>query len=99
MKQWRNKKVMVTGGAGFLGSHVVERLRELGCRQIIVPRSSQYDLRNPQTAVALIQETRPELIIHLAASVGGIEANRKNPGSFFYDNLTMGIHLMEAARV
>jgi GDP-L-fucose synthase len=77
----------------------VERLRELGCRQIIVPRSSQYDLRNPQTALTLIQETRPELIIHLAASVGGIEANRKNPGSFFYDNLTMGTHLMEAARV
>lgn len=90
---------MVTGGAGFLGSHVVERLRELGCSQIIVPRSRQYDLRNPQTALTLIQETQPELIIHLAASVGGIEANRKNPGSFFYDNLSMGIHLMEAARV
>jgi GDP-L-fucose synthase len=90
---------MVTGGAGFLGSHVVERLRELGCRQIIVPRSRQYDLRNPQTALTLLQETKPEVIIHLAATVGGIEANRKNPGSFFYDNLSMGIHLMEAARL
>ncbi|WP_379971141.1 GDP-L-fucose synthase family protein [Ectobacillus sp. sgz5001026] len=99
MKQWENKKVMVTGGAGFLGSHVVERLRELGCKQIIIPRSRQYDLRNPQTAMTLIQETRPDVIIHLAASVGGIEANRKYPGSFFYDNLSMGIHLMEAARV
>lgn len=99
MKQWENKKVMVTGGAGFLGSHVVERLRELGCKQIIIPRSRQYDLRNPQTAMSLIQETRPDVIIHLAASVGGIEANRKYPGSFFYDNLSMGIHLMEAARV
>lgn len=98
MESWADKKVMVTGGAGFLGSHVVERLKQIGCKQIIVPRSIQYDLRNPQTAMALIQETRPNLIIHLAASVGGIEANRKNPGSFFYDNLSMGIHLMEAAR-
>ncbi|MFI8705842.1 GDP-L-fucose synthase family protein [Bacillus sp. NPDC077411] len=99
MEQWKDKKVMVTGGAGFLGSHVVERLEEWGCKQIIVPRSKQYDLRNPQTAMTLVQETRPDLIIHLAASVGGIEANRKNPGSFFYDNLSMGIHLMEAARL
>ncbi|SFI88362.1 MULTISPECIES: GDP-L-fucose synthase [unclassified Bacillus (in: firmicutes)] len=99
MEQWKDKKVMVTGGAGFLGSHVVERLEEWGCKQIIVPRSKQYDLRNPQTAMTLVQETRPDVIIHLAASVGGIEANRKNPGSFFYDNLSMGIHLMEAARL
>lgn len=99
MKRWKDKTIMVTGGAGFLGSHVVERLRDAGCRNVLVPRSRQYDLRNPQTAMELIKETRPDLIIHLAAAVGGIEANRKNPGSFFYDNLTMGIHLMEAARI
>lgn len=99
MKRWKDKTIMVTGGAGFLGSHVVERLRDAGCRNVLVPRSRQYDLRNPQTAMELIKETRPDLIIHLAAAVGGIEANRKNPGSFFYDNLTMGVHLMEAARI
>ncbi|MFM1655474.1 GDP-L-fucose synthase family protein [Brevibacillus sp. B_LB10_24] len=99
MKSWVDKKVMVTGGAGFLGSHVVERLREWGCRQIIVPRSRQYDLRNPQTALTLLKETKPDVIIHLAATVGGIGANQKNPGSFFYDNLSMGIHLIEAARL
>lgn len=99
MEQLKNKKIMVTGGAGFLGSHVVERLGQMGCSQIIVPRSRQYDLRNPQVAMSLMKETNPDIVIHLAASVGGIEANRKNPGSFFYDNLSMGIHLMEASRL
>ena len=98
MSRWTEKKIMVTGGSGFLGSHVVERLQKEGCRRIIVPRSSEYDLRDPLASKKLIANTRPDLIIHLAASVGGIEANRKNPGSFFYDNLSMGIHLMEAAR-
>ncbi|MBR8660842.1 MULTISPECIES: GDP-L-fucose synthase family protein [Brevibacillus] len=98
MKRWIDKTIMVTGGSGFLGSHVVERLRAAGCSRIIVPRSRDYDLRNQQTAMSLIEQTKPDLIIHLAASVGGIEANRKNPGAFFYDNLSMGIHLMEAAR-
>lgn len=99
MEQLKEKKVMVTGGAGFLGFHVVEKLRRMGHSKIIVPRSRQYDLRNPQTAMTLMEETKPDIVIHLAASVGGIEANRKNPGSFFYDNLSMGIHLMEAARL
>jgi GDP-L-fucose synthase len=99
MKRWTDKTIMVTGGSGFLGSHVVERLRAAGCGRIIVPRSRDYDLRKQQTAMSLIEQTKPDLVIHLAASVGGIEANRKNPGAFFYDNLSMGIHLMEAARL
>ncbi|TRY22773.1 GDP-L-fucose synthase [Brevibacillus sp. LEMMJ03] len=99
MKRWTDKTIMVTGGSGFLGSHVVERLRAACCGRIIVPRSRDYDLRKQQTAMSLIEQTKPDLVIHLAASVGGIEANRKNPGAFFYDNLSMGIHLMEAARL
>jgi len=98
MKRWREKRIMVTGGAGFLGSHVVKRLEEAGCREVIVPRSKQYDLRNQEVASNLIAETKPDLVLHLAASVGGIGANRLNPGAYFYDNLSMGLHLMEAAR-
>lgn len=90
---------MVTGGAGFLGSHVVGLLREMECADIIVPRSREHDLRNQMVAISLVNETKPDVIIHLAASVGGIEANRRNPGTYFYDNLAMGIHLMEAARM
>jgi GDP-L-fucose synthase len=99
MEQLNGKKIMVTGGSGFLGSHVVEKLKECGYKDLIIPRSSQYDLRNPSTCFSLVRSTKPDLILHLAASVGGIEANRKNPGSFFYDNLSMGLHLIEAARL
>lgn len=90
---------MVTGGAGFLGSFVVELLKKHECAEIIIPRSRQHDLRNQAVAYDLVKNTNPDIIIHLAASVGGIEANRRNPGAFFYDNLSMGIHLMEAARL
>lgn len=95
---WQKKRVVVTGGAGFLGSFVVEKLQERGCREIIAPRSREYDLRNRDAIVKLYEVTRPHIVIHLAAVVGGIGANRRNPGRFFYDNAIMGIQLMEYAR-
>jgi GDP-L-fucose synthase len=99
MSFWSSKRVTVTGGAGFLGSFVVERLRERGCREIFVPRSKDYDLVKMSAIKRLYQESRPDIIIHLAARVGGIGANRANPGKFFYDNAMMGIQLVEQGRL
>src|SRR5271155_283045 len=93
------KRVAVTGGAGFLGSHVVAELRRAGCAEVFVPRSREYDLRRADGVARMYDDARPEIVIHLAAVVGGIGANRENPGRFFYDNLTMGVELMEQARV
>lgn len=90
--------IVVTGGAGFLGRAVVARLRAEGCRQIAVPRSAQYDLTHETAVARMYDDLSPEVVIHLAARVGGIGANRLNPGSFFYDNLMMGALLMEQAR-
>src|SRR6185503_18865853 len=98
MSFWQDKRVVVTGGAGFLGSAVVNRLRSAGCENIFVPRSSSYDLRDSKAITKLYKDARPEIVIHLAAVVGGIGANRANPGRFFYDNAIMGIQLMECAR-
>jgi GDP-L-fucose synthase len=95
---WRDKRVVVTGGAGFLGSFVLEKLRQRDCKTVVVPRSKDYDLRDRDAIVRLFREARPDLIIHLAATVGGIGANQANPGRFFYDNAIMGIQLMECAR-
>ncbi len=95
----RDKRIVVTGGAGFLGSHVVEQLSASGCREAFVPRSAQYDLRSHEATVELFEKAKPEVVIHLAAVVGGIGANRQNPGRFFYDNLMMGVELMEQARL
>lgn len=96
---WSEACVVVTGGAGFLGSFVVEKLRTRGCRKIFVPRSTEYDLRDRDAILRLYDRTRPDVVIHLAAVVGGIGANRDSPGRFFYDNAIMGIQLIEYARL
>ncbi len=93
------ERVVVTGGAGFLGSYVVEKLRARRVEKIFVPRSKEYDLVRIESVRKLFEETKPDLVIHLAAIVGGIGANRANPGRYFYDNLMMGVQLMEEARL
>jgi GDP-L-fucose synthase len=93
-----SRRVMVTGGAGFLGQRVLARLRQAGCRDIFVPRQADYDLVQHDQVQRAIRDARPDVIIHLAAVVGGIGANQANPGKFFYDNLMMGVQLIEEAR-
>ena len=95
--RWRDVRTLVTGGAGFLGGYVVQRLQDAGCQQVTVPRSSDYDLRLPGAASRLIAEARPDVVIHLAARVGGIGANRAHPAEFFYENLMMGTQLLHEA--
>ena len=94
-----NKRVIVTGGAGFLGRQVCAVLERANVAEIVVPRSRKYDLRRRVDIDALLNAARPDVVIHLAAVVGGIGANRKHPGQYFYDNAIMGIELMEAARL
>ena len=98
MSFWDERRVLVTGGAGFLGRAVVERLRRAGCRDVFVPRSAEYDLVDKPAVERLIADSRPDIVLHLAARVGGIGANRDNPGRFFYDNLMMGVQLLDACR-
>jgi GDP-L-fucose synthase len=92
------KKILVTGGAGFLGRRVCALLTERGAGELVVPRSAEVDLTDQEAAHAHVAAHRPEVIVHLAAEVGGIGANRANPGRYFYANMAMGMHLIEAAR-
>lgn len=93
-----DQRIAVTGGAGFLGQVVVNMLEKKGCREIFVVRSKEYDLRKQAAIKRLYQQVRPNMVIHLAASVGGIGANRDNPGRYLYENTIMGLELMEQAR-
>jgi GDP-L-fucose synthase len=93
-----SRRILVTGAHGFLGSHIVARLERTGCRQIIAPRHAECDLPNGEAIEALFRNEQPDVVIHAAAAVGGIGANRANPGRFFYENAMMGLQLIEAAR-
>lgn len=95
----KNKRIIVTGGAGFLGTYVVKKLKERNCKDIFIPRIEEYDLRDLDVINKMYHTANADIVIHLAAVVGGIGANRENPGSYFYDNLIMGIQLMEQARL
>jgi GDP-L-fucose synthase len=99
MINWKGRRVMVTGGGGFLGKAVVGHLRSAGAQEIFVPRSRDYDLRTQEGIRRALADGKPDLIIHLAAVVGGIGANQENPGRFFYENAIMGIQLLEEARL
>ncbi len=94
----KNKRIMVTGGDGFLGSFVIRKLKERGCANIFVPKIEEYDLVSIDAVRRVYQDAKPDIVIHLAAKVGGIGANKENPGTFFYDNLMMGVQLIEEAR-
>jgi GDP-L-fucose synthase len=95
---WKDKKVIVTGGTGFLGSYVVDKLNDRGCKNIFVPLHKDLDLTKEADVIRLYNTFKGDIVIHLASVVGGIGANRENPGSFFYDNLMMGTMTMEYAR-
>src|SRR5688572_4471015 len=95
---WQRQRVIVTGGGGFLGSHVLDLLRARGCTEILVPRSAEIDLREPERIRKMYLDFPATMVLHLAAVVGGIGANQKHPGRFYYENMVMGVHLMEEAR-
>jgi GDP-L-fucose synthase len=94
---WSTKRICVTGGAGFLGTHLIEDLHARGATEIFIPKIEDYDLVDPQAVNRMLVDSNPDVIIHLAAHVGGIGANREHPAEFFYDNLMMGVQLMHQA--
>ncbi len=94
---WANKKICVTGGAGFLGTYLIEDIKQRGAQDIFVPTFENYDLVDPDAIERMLDDSNPDVIIHLAAHVGGIGANRDHPAEFFYDNLMMGVQLMHQA--
>src|SRR5262245_45390109 len=98
MASEKRNRIAVTGGAGFLGSFVVEQLRERGYADIVVPRRKEYDLTHEEDVARMYAELQPAIVLHLAAEVGGIGANRNQPGRFFFANMAMGLHLIEGAR-
>ena len=94
---WEEKRICVTGGAGFLGTHLIANLRQCGAKEIFIPKIEDYDLVDRDAIARLLADSNPDVIIHLAAHVGGIGANREHPAEFFYDNLMMGVQLMHQA--
>lgn len=98
MDFFADKSFLVTGGAGFLGSYVVKKLKQRGAKEVFVPKIEDYDLVQIEAVRRVYSDARPDIVIHLAAVVGGIGANRENPGKYFYDNLMMGVQLMEVGR-
>jgi len=99
MNSFLDKRILVTGGTGFLGQQVVKKLAEKGCKYIFIPRSKDYNLVENEAVKQVYLDFKPNIVIHLAALVGGIGANRENPGKFFYNNLMMGVQMIEQGRL
>jgi GDP-L-fucose synthase len=99
MLQLQGKKILVTGGSGFLGGQVLRCLEKEGADRIVAPRAREFDLCDQAATRALFERERPELVVHLAARVGGIGANQRHPGTFFHDNMAMGLHVLEQSRI
>ncbi len=94
---WEPRHVCVTGGAGFLGSYIIEKLKQRHAGSIFIPKIEEYDLIDPSSIKRMLDDSHPDIILHLAAQVGGIGANREHPAEFFYNNLMMGVQLMHQA--